>query len=413
MLLAHKIALDPNNKQATYFAKACGVARFSYNWALAEWKREYEAGGKPSDAALRKRLNAAKREQFPWMFEVTKCAPQESIINLGVAFTNFFRDHKKPTAQGHARYPRPKKKGVHDSFCAANEAGTFRCEGKRIKLPVIGWIRMREALRFNGTPKYATITREADRWFASVLVETPEPGKVQQPFVAVGVDLGVVDFASLSRPLTGQMKFKGPKAHKAQLARLRRYNKALARKKSGSANRRKARMRLARLHARIANVRNDYLHKLSTALVRNYQVVGIEDLNASGMMRNRRLARSIMDEGFWAFRRMLEYKARLYGARVVVADRFYPSSKACSCCGSIKQTLSLSARRFVCSDCRADVDRDENAARNLEYVAVSSTVLACGEERSGTARKSRVKRASMKQEDSSASIGAASTMRAA
>jgi putative transposase len=404
MLLAHKIALDPNNKQATYFARACGVARFAYNWALAEWKREFEAGGKPSDAALRKRLNAVKRDQFPWMFEVTKCAAQESIINLGVAFSNFFRDCKKPKAQGRARYPRPKKKGVHDSFCAANEAGTFRCDGTRIKLPVIGWVRMREPLRFAGKPKYVTISREADRWFASILVETAEAAKTQQPGVAVGVDLGIAAFATLSRPLAGEKAFKGPKAHKAQLARLRRYNKALARKKKGSANRRKARLRLARLHARIGDIRKDYLHKLSTALVKNYRIVGIEDLNVSGMSRNRCLARSIMDEGFRAFRVMLEYKAKLYGARVVVADRFYPSSKTCFCCKSVKQTLSLSKRTFACDDCGAKVDRDENAATNLEYLAVSSTVSACGEERSGAVRKSRVKRASAKQEDSCVSM---------
>ena len=401
MLLAHKIALKPNNKQATYFARASGTARFAYNWALTEWKREFEAGGKPSEVSLRKSLNAVKREQFPWMFEVTKCATQESIINLGVAFSNFFRDCKKPKAQGRARYPRPKKKGVHDSFCAANEAGTFRCEGKRIKLPVIGWVRLREALRFVGTPKYVTVSREGDRWFASILVDTAAPAKAQQPAVAVGVDLGIADFVTLSRPLDGQKKFKGAKAHKALLARLRRYNRALSRKKKGSVNRSKARVRLARLHARITNIRKDSLHKLSTALVKNFQVVGIEDLNVSGMSKNRCLARAIMDEGFRAFRSMLEYKAKLYGARVVVADRFYPSSKTCSCCGSVKQSLSLSTRTFVCGDCGAAVDRDENAAQNLEFIAVSSTVSACGEERSGAVRKSRVKRASKKQEVSS------------
>ncbi len=404
MLLAHKIALKPNNKQATYFARASGTARFAYNWALTEWKREFEAGGKPSEVSLRKSLNAVKREQFPWMFEVTKCAAQESIINLGVAFSNFFRDCKKPKAQGRARYPRPKKKGVHDSFCAANEAGTFRCEGKRIKLPVIGWVRLREALRFEGTAKSVTISREADRWFASILIETPEPIQKQHPAVAVGVDLGVKDFATLSRPLNGQTVFNGTKAHKARLARLRRLNKSLARKKKGSANRYKAQMRLARLHARIGNVRRDYLHKITTGLAKTFQTIGIEDLNVSGMSRNRCLARSILDEGFRAFRIMLEYKAKLYGSRVVVADRFYPSSKTCSCCGSVKQTLSLSTRTFVCDDCGAVVGRDENAARNLEYMAVSSTVTACGEERSGAVRKSRVKRASKKQEVSSVSM---------
>ena len=265
---------------------------------------------------------------------------------------------------------------------------------------MIGWVRMREALRFAGIAKYVTVSREGDRWFASILVETSEPKKLNQASLAVGVDLGVKEFAVLSRPLNGERKFKGAKAHKVQLARLRRTNKALARKKKGSANRRKARLRLARLHATIGNVRGDYLHKLSTNIVRTFQIIGIEDLNVRGLSRNRCLARSIMDEGFRTFRSMVEYKARLYGARVVVADRFFASSKTCSCCGSVKQTLSLATRTFVCGDCGAAVDRDENASVNLEVLAASSAVSACGEARSGAVRKNRVKRASKKQEDS-------------
>ena len=136
MLLAHKIALDPNVAQRMYFARAGGTARFAYNWALAEWKRQYEAGEKPSEVSLRRQLNAIKRDQFPWMFDVTKCAVQEAIIDLGTAFRAFFEKRGK--------YPRFKRKEDKPSFCAANEAGTFRADGKRIKLPVIGWMRMRE-----------------------------------------------------------------------------------------------------------------------------------------------------------------------------------------------------------------------------------------------------------------------------
>jgi putative transposase len=168
---------------------------------------------------------------------------------------------------------------------------------------------MREALRFEGIAKYVTVAREGDRWFASILVETPEPKKLNQPCLVVGVDLGVKDFAVLSRPLNSETKFKGAKPHKAQIARLRRYNKALARKKKGSANRRKARVRLARLHATIDNVRKDYLHKLSMNIVRTFKVIGIEDLNVRGMSRDRCLARSIMDEGFRALRSMFESHA--------------------------------------------------------------------------------------------------------
>ena len=392
MLIAHCIALDPTDRQRTYFARASGAARFSYNWALGEWKRQVAARKDdpglpaPSDASLRRQLNALKREQFPWMFDVTKCAAQEAIIDLGAAFRAFFEKRGK--------YPRFKKRGVHDSFCAANEAGKFRVEGRRIKLPVIGWVRMREAVRFAGKLKRLTVSREADRWFASVMVETDDVKPVLQPQAVVGVDLGVTTLAMLSQ---GE-PIPGPKAHKILLKRLRRSNKALARKRKGSANRRKAKAKLARLHARIGNIRRDATHKATTMLAKTYRRIGIEDLNVRGMARNRRLARSIMDGGFFEFRRQLEYKARFYGAAVVVADRWFPSSKTCSCCGSVKIELALSQRMFKCDDCGLEISRDLNAARNLEHLAASFAASACGEARSGAGRRPRVKRASVKQE---------------
>jgi putative transposase len=335
----------------------------------------------PTDTSLRRQLNSLKREQFPWMFDVTKCAAQEAVIDLGSAFRSFFEKRGK--------YPRFKKRGVHDSFCAANEAGTFRTDSQRIKLPVVGWVR----------------TREADRWFASVMVETDDIKPVVQPIAAVGVDLGITTLATLS---SGEV-IPGPKAHTALLKRLRRASKAMvrkvltarrARRKFGQ-NIPRARRRLARLHARIANIRRDATHKATTMLAKTYRRIGIEDLNVRGMASNRRLARSMMDGGFFEFRRQLEYKARFYGATVVVADRWFPSSKTCSCCGSLKAALALSRRIFECDDCGYEAGRDNNAARNLENMAASFAVTACGEERSGAARKPRVKRASVKQEPDS------------
>jgi putative transposase len=395
MLIAHRIALDPTDKQRTYFARASGVARFAYNWALGEWQRQFLARKDdpslpaPTDASLRRQLNGIKREQFPWMFDVTKCAAQEAIIDLGGAFRAFFEKRGK--------YPRFKKRGQHDSFCAANEAGTFRVDGKKIKLPVIGWVRMREAVRFTGKFKRVTVSREADRWFISVMVETNDIKPVEQPCAAVGIDLGIATLATLS---TGEA-IPGPKAHTAMLKRLRRSNRALSRKQRGSRNAAKARKRLARLHARIANIRRDATNKATTMLAKTYRRIGIEDLNVRGMARNRHLARSIMDGGFFEFRRQLEYKARFYGATLVVADRWFPSSKTCSCCGSVKTELALSQRTFKCDDCGYEAGRDLNAARNLENMAASFAVSACGEERSGAARKPRVKRASSKQEPDS------------
>lgn len=395
MLIAHRIALDPTDKQRTYFARASGTARFAWNWALAEWQRQYAARKddlslpQPSDASLRRQLNGLKREQFPWMFDVTKCAAQEAIIDLGAGFRSFFEKR--------GRYPRFKKKGGRDSFCAANEAGTFRADGKRIKLPVVGWVRMREAVRFTGKLKRVTVSREADRWFASIMVETDDIKPAEKPKEAVGVDLGVTTLATLS---DGD-PIPGPKAHKALLKRLRRTSRSLSRKRKGSANRRKAKAKLARLHSRIASIRRDATHKATTMLAKTYRRIGIEDLNVRGMARNRHLARSIMDGGFYEFRRQLDYKARFYGATVVVADRWFPSSKTCSCCGSVKAELALSQRTYHCDVCKHKIERDLNAARNLERLAASSAVSACGEERSGTVRKPRVKRASAKQEPNS------------
>jgi putative transposase len=392
MLIAHKIALNPNRRQLAYFAQASGVARFAWNWALAEWQAQFKAGGKPSEMSLRRQLNSIKREQFPWVFDVSKTAVQEAIIDLGSAFDRFFKKN--------ARYPRFKAKDrARDSFCAANEVGTFRTDGKRIKLPVLGWVRMREAVRFSGTCKRVTISRTAGRWFASIMIDTDDVKPAVPPNVAIGVDLGVKMLATLSNA----PPVSGPKPHTRLLKRLQRHSRALSRKRKGSQNRRKAKARLARLHCRIANIRKDALHKLTTTLAKGYRRIGIEDLNVRGMSRNRCLARSVMDGGFYEFRQQLEYKTAWYGSQVVVADRWFPSSKTCSCCGVVKETLALSQRIFHCDDCGFECDRDVNAARNLERLAASSAVTACGAERSGAVRKPRVKRAAKKQEENTAS----------
>lgn len=391
MIIAHKIALDPNNVQATYFARAAGTARFAYNWALAEWQRQYEAWKqdnslpKPSQAALRRQLNALKREQFPWMLEVTKNAPQMAIIQLGEAFKNFFA--------GRARYPKFRKKGVHDRFTLTNDQ--FSVEGSRIRIPNLGWVRMRESLRLAGKIMSATVSRVADRWFVSLTVDTEDPPKRKAENQGIaGVDLGVSALATLS---TGET-ITGPKPHKALLDRLRRLSRSLSRKQKGSRNRQKAKAKLARLHARIANIRADALHKLTSDITRRFHTVGIEDLNVRGMMANRHLARSIADMSFHEFRRQLEYKAERRGGLVVVADRWFPSSKTCSACGSVQDNMPLSVRQWICPDCGASHDRDLNAARNLATYAASSAVSACGEEGAGRARKSAVKPASVKQE---------------
>jgi putative transposase len=392
MILAHKIALDPNVEQAVYFARACGTARFAWNWALSEWQRQYKEGGKPSEAALRKQLNTAKREQFPWMLEVTKVAPQQAIKNLGAAFKRFF--------EGKSKYPRFKKKGIHDSFRAENGPGTFAFDEKRIKLPVVGWVKMREILRLEGKILSATVSRVADRWFVSVTVEVAHQVPARENQAVGGVDLGVKALATMS----DGGAVEGPKALRSNLKKLRRLSRSLSRKVKGSANRRKAKAKIARLHARISNIRKDGLHKLTTELVNRFAVIGIEDLNVKGMMANGKLSRAVADMGFHEFRRQLGYKAAMAGTRIVVADRWSPSSKTCSDCGHVVPTLPLSVRDWVCPACGSVHDRDRNAAINLMNIAASSAVTACGAGSSDGGLAPVVKLSAMKQEFSHGSF---------
>ena len=393
MLIAHKIALEPNNVQATYFARTSGTARFAYNWALTEWQNQYEAykedtsKPRPSEAALRRQLNAIKREQFPWMLEVTKNAPQMAIRQLGYAFRNFLA--------GRAQYPKFRKKGIHDRFTLTNDQ--FSVDDSRIRIPNLGWVRMRETLRFSGKIMSATISRVADRWFASITVDTSDNAHLPKAENqgAVGVDLGVSALATLSN---GESPIAGPKPYRALTGRMQRLSRSLSRKEKGSANRRKAREKLSRLHAKISNIRNNALHQLTTDLTSRFHTIGIEDLNVKGMVKNRHLARSVSDMGFFEFRRQLEYKADMRGGQIVVADKWFASTKTCSTCGHKLDDLPLSVRQWTCPVCDTTHDRDVNAANNLKQYAVSSTVSACGGEGAGLGLTAKVKPAPMKQE---------------
>ena len=373
MLLAHKIELKPNNKQATYFAKGCGVSRFAYNWALSNWKELYEKGEKPNEAGLRKKLNNIKANDFPWMLEVTKSAPQQAIKDLGQAFSRFFKKL--------AGYPKFKKKDKHDSFRIDNGptivgADAIQIIDNKIKVPKLGWIKMTEKLRFKGQIKSVVISKKADRWFASISVETSSLLKARKNQGVVGIDLGVKSLAVSSR---GEV-FKGAKPHTQKLMRLKRLSRGLSRKKKSSNNFKKAALRLARLHLDIANIRRDYLHKATTNTVLSYDKIGIENLNVKGISSNRKLARHILDQSFYEFRRQLEYKADWYGSKITVAPRFYPSSKLCHVCNWKNEKLELKTRSWTCDECNTYHDRDYNAAKNLELLCtVSSTgTNACG-----------------------------------
>ena len=381
---AHKITLDPTVRQEAYFRRCCGVARFTYNWALAEWKRQYVAGIKPSGASLKKQFNAIRHVDFPWTSEVLRDATAQPFLNVQRAYQNFFEKRCK--------YPRFKKKGIHDSFYMANDR--FVVIGNRIQIPRIGWVKMHESLRFEGKILSATVSRTAHRWFVSIVADVPRTLTASENQAVVGVDLGIKSLATLS---TGE-KFEALRPLKKSLAKLKRLSRWLSRKQKRSNRQRKANQKVSRLHYKVSCLRKDVLHKLTTKLVRRFDVVVIEDLNVRGMSQNRNLSRAFLDMGFGEFRRMLEYKVADRCGRVIVADRWYPSSKMCSDCGFVLDILSLGTRSWDCPACGVSHDRDINAAVNLKKLGQAMPEVTPVEKKALTRRSMRVKPASMKRE---------------
>lgn len=361
MILAHRIQLQPRNRHITAFNKACGVARYTWNWALDRWQKEYEAGNKPKANELKKQWNAEKPD---WVYESPKGANQAPFTNLNKAFQRFFKKLGK--------YPKFKRKGGHDSFYVENDK--LSIDGRYVRLPKIGRVKMTEELRFPGKVMSATVSREADRWFISFTVDTEiQPKRGDE---VIGIDLGVKDAVVLS----DGTKFSGTKPLKRKLKLLKKRQRQHSRKQKGSNNRKKSAIRLARFHRKIKNQRKDFLHKVSSHIVSRAKTVVIEDLNVRGMLKNHKLARAISDIGFYEFRRQLEYKCRMNAVELIIADRWFPSTKLCRFCGTINE-MSLADRTFKC-DCGHTEDRDVNAAQNLRTLGFRGND-ACGQEGSG------------------------------
>ena len=369
MLLGFKTELHPNKHQKTLLAKHVGVARHAYNWGLWLTRNILNHNTNnpdsklkfPSAIDLHKLLVAMVKPNNYWYYEVSKTAPQYALRYLSSAWKRRFT---KVSGQ-----PKFKKKGKDDSFTLD---GSISVGFNHIKLPRIGWIKTYEVLPDNVTPKSVTISRKADRWFVSFKIEK-EPQITEKSVDVVGVDLGVKSLATLS---TGEV-FVGAKSYRKFEAKLSRLQYMNRHKVKFSNNWKKAQLRIAQLHNRIANIRKNTLHKLTTYLAKNHSHIVIEDLNVSGMMSNHKLAKAVADMGFYEFRRQLEYKCELYGSSLIIVDRWFPSSKTCSRCGSVKESLSLSERIFNCEHCNFSCDRDLNAALNLA-MAGSSLVTACG-----------------------------------
>src|SRR5712691_10959144 len=278
MIKAHVIRLHPTVEQAGYFARAAGTARFIFNWALAEWKRQYEAGGKPSAYALKKQFNAVRREQFPWSYEVTKCVVEGAFLDLASAFKYFFDGLKTGRKVGYPRF-KSKKRARH-SFYLANDK--FRVGDHWVEVPKLGRVNMAEQLRFAGKILCARISRTADWWFISITVEMADPTPVNTNS-PVGIDVGLNRLATLS----DGRRYENQRPLRQALIKLRRLNKELARRSRDGKNWQKTRRKLARLHYRVACAREDLLHKLTTEIAATSGLVGVEDLHVKGLVRNR------------------------------------------------------------------------------------------------------------------------------
>lgn len=364
--------LDPNQAQRAQLAKSVGCSRFVYNWGLAESVAAYEKLGKrPKHSELKKRLVELKKGDAPWLYEVSAHIGQQALVDLERAFDRFFKGLKGDGPK--SGYPKFKRKGERDAARFYEVA----LEDRHLRLPNVGRIRLKESCserRFQGRVLSATVRRRADRWFVSLCVEQEreviEPKPVRWQSDVVGVDLGLKAAAVIQDGETTRV-IKPQQALRRNLKRLRRLNRKLSRKQKGSANREKAKLELARLHYRIACQRQDFLHQLSSSLTRTKSVIVVEDLHVRGMVKNRHLALSISDAGMGELRRQLTYKSSWYGSTLIVADRFYPSSKLCSGCGAIKDTLILSERQYNCDVCGLVLDRDENAAINLRRLGLA------------------------------------------
>jgi putative transposase len=365
---AYKFRFYPTTQQEEILAKTFGCARFAYNYMLrlrtdAWFERQERMGYHETSAAL---TALKKTEEHAWLNEVSSVPVQQSLRHLQTAFGNFFARRNK--------YPTFKKRGGAQS--AEYTTSAFKWSNGKLRVA-----KMDAALniRFSRTiPKAAIVTTvtvskdTAGRYFVSMLCTDQVQPKI--PVTSkVGIDLGLTHFAVLS---TGE-KISGPKAFATNQKKLAKAQRVFAKKQKGSANRKKAKIKVARLHAKIADTRKDFLHKLSTRLINENQVIAIETLAVSNMQKNHCLAKSISDASWSEFTRQLEYKARWYGRELVGIDKWYPSSKRCSDCGHTVKKMPLNVRAWICPECQGAHDRDINAARNV--LAAGLAVSALGE----------------------------------
>ena len=368
MILSKKVRLYPSEIQEKKLWQSVGTARFIYNWTLSKQEENYKNGGKfISDGILRKELTKLKKNELNWLNEVSNNVAKQAIKDACNAYKRFFNGlSDKPRFKSR----RKSKKSFYNDNCKLKVK-----EGKLVNIEKVGWIKTNEQLPIGVKYSNPRISHDNKYWYISVGIEK-EQIKEDLTDVSLGIDLGLKDLAICSDGTVFKNINKSNVVRKIEkrLKRLKRLQRQVSRKyeqnKKGkeyvkTKNIIKLEKQIQQVHRRLANIRNNYLHKTTTSIVKTkpYRVV-IEDLNIKGMMKNKHLSDAIRKQGFYEFKRQLEYKCKFRGIKLVVADRFYPSSKTCSQCGKVKKDLKLKDRVYNCS-CGLSIDRDLNASINL------------------------------------------------
>ena len=359
-LRTQQIELNPNNKQSTCMSQHCGYARVAFNFALSSFKAGLDNDERRSYIDIKREFNAVKYDKFEWCSTLSQNASKNAIHNLGDAVTRW--------KKGQNKFPVYKNRSGKCSYQADNGQGTVEVHKKRVNLPKIGWIRLREELRYTGEITKVVVSKHNDKWFVSITVRRLDSSNYKcQPFLfnenpPIGIDVGINTLATCSNGDT----YDNPRPLKRYERKLARANRRLSRRQKGSQNWYKAKAMLTSVHTRIGNIREDAHHQATIRIVRKAAAIGIETLKVTNMLKNRKLAKALFDSALGGFLTKLKYKAERRGIPITEAPQFFASSKTCGFhCGHKKADLVLSQRTYHCTECGFECDRDLNAAMNL------------------------------------------------